>query len=51
MKRRFKPRRLFYRTGYTPVELDQLVAEIGPDPLAAALDRWMAALRSATPAE
>jgi hypothetical protein len=47
MKRRSKPHRLFYRQGYTSVELDQLVAEIGPEPLAAALDRWMAALRSA----
>jgi hypothetical protein len=49
MKRRSKPCRLLYRLGYTRAELDQLVAEIGPEPLAAALDRW-AALRSA-PAE
>jgi hypothetical protein len=50
MKRRSKPRRLFYRQGYTRVELDRLIAEIGHAPLLAALDR---ALRSATstPAE
>jgi hypothetical protein len=51
--KRFKPRRLFYRQGYTSAELDQLITEIGPETLVAALDRWMAALRSAasTPAE
>ena len=38
--KRSKPRRLLYRTGYTPAELDQLVAEIGHQPLLAALDRW-----------
>jgi hypothetical protein len=43
--KRSKPRRLLYRTGFTPAELDQLIAEIGPDPLVAALDRW-AVLRS-----
>ena len=50
--KRSKPRRLLYRQGYTPVELDQLVAEVGPEPLAAALVRWTA-LRStaSTPAE
>jgi hypothetical protein len=42
MKRRSKPRRLFYRRGYTPAELDQLIAEIGHQPLWAALDRWVA---------
>ena len=48
--KRAKPHRLLYRQGFTPAELDQLIAEIGPEPLAAALDR---ALRSAasTPAE
>jgi hypothetical protein len=45
--KRSKSRRLLYRQGYTPAELDQLVAEIGPEPLTAALDRW-AALRSAS---
>jgi len=45
-----KPRRLLYRQGYTPAELDQLVAEVGPEPLVAALVRWTA-LRSASPAE
>jgi hypothetical protein len=44
--KRAKPHRLLYRAGYTPAELDQLIAEIGPEPLAAALDRW-AAVRSA----
>jgi hypothetical protein len=48
--KRAKPRRLLYRQGYTPAELDQLVAEVGPEPLAAALVRWTA-LRSASPAE
>jgi hypothetical protein len=48
--KRSKPRRLLYRQGYTPAELDQLVAEVGPEPLVAALDRW-AALRSAIPVE
>ena len=45
MKKRSRPRRLFYRTGFTPDELDQLIAEIGPAPLVAALDR-LAAIRS-----
>ena len=40
--KRAKPRRLLYRQGYTSAELDQLVAEIGPEPLVAALDRWAA---------
>ena len=43
--KRAKPHRLLYRAGYTPAELDQLIAEIGPEPLAAALVRWTA-LRS-----
>jgi hypothetical protein len=38
---RAKPRRLLYRQGYTPAELDQLIAEIGAKPLFAALDRWL----------
>jgi hypothetical protein len=48
--KRAKPRRLLYRQGYTSAELDQLVAEIGSEPLAAALVRWTA-LRSTTPVE
>jgi hypothetical protein len=39
---RSKPRRLLYRRGFTPAELDRLVAEIGHQPLLAALDRWVA---------
>jgi hypothetical protein len=40
--KRAKPRRLFYRAGYTRAELDQLITEIGHEPLLAALDRWAA---------
>jgi hypothetical protein len=48
--KRAKPRRLFYRSGFTPTELDQLVVEVGVGALAAALARWTSR-RSATPAE
>jgi hypothetical protein len=50
--KRARPRRLFYRSGFTRAELDQLVREVGVGPLAAALVRWTAR-RSAesTPAE
>jgi hypothetical protein len=54
MKRRSKPHRLFYRRGFTQVELDQLIAEIGHQPLLAALDRWIARYSDwdqSTPAE
>ena len=40
--KRSKPHRLLYRQGYTPAELDQLVAEIGCNPLFATLGRWTA---------
>jgi hypothetical protein len=48
--RRSKPRRLFYRTGFTTDELDRLIMEVGPEALAAAIVRWTSR-RSATPAE
>ena len=40
--KRSGPRRLLYRRGFTPAELDQRIAEIGHEPLLAALDRWTA---------
>jgi hypothetical protein len=52
--KRARPRRLIYRQGYTPAELDQLVAEIGREPLLAALDRSIARYSDwdqSTPAE
>ena len=43
--KRSKSRRLLYRQGYTPAELDQLVAEIGPEPLTAALTGGLHSVR------